>query len=105
MSAFPYERLEHFDKIVIEYAGSNDEGSINDITAVPLPEGVELADELYHEIEQAAYDLLEDHYGGWEINEGSHGEITVYPKDKRVLLHHGEIIESTNWIDKELIGQ
>lgn len=105
---FDYDKLAAFSKIVIEYSGSNDEGYIGEIRAEPrthprgeLP-GVEYGTELYKELEAAAYNLLQENFGGWETNEGSHGEITINVKERQVYLHHGRTIESTQWEDVEL---
>lgn len=94
-----YDRLGAFEKIVITYAGSNDEGYIEEITPEPLVEGMEISHELEHELEDAAYAVLEKHYAGWEINEGAHGHMTINVVERTVLLHHGTIREVTDWED------
>jgi hypothetical protein len=108
MAAFDeiYDQLGAFAKIVIEYRGSGDEGWIEDITgrsAEDVNDGVdvplEIEYDLYKELERAAHDVLDDHYAGWEINEGSHGHITITVKERQVFLHHGTIREITDWED------
>ena len=96
---FPYEELAEagIEKVVVEYSGSGDEGYINEIIAEPV--GIEYRDELYDLIRDVAYDLLEDNYAGWEINEGSQGEITLVVSEQKAYLHHGTIIETTEYED------
>lgn len=99
MTEIDYDLLKVFDKIVITYSGSGDEGYIDDIQPEPKLEGLELSRELQEYLEAVAYDILEDNWAGWEINEGSHGHMTINVKERNVFLHHGEIVESTNWHD------
>jgi len=99
----PWEKLVLFETVRIEYSGSGDEGYIEAVYPVPDPGGtVEFSHELTRELEDWAYDLLEEHYAGWEINEGSHGDITLFVKERKVLLHHGERVENTRWFDTEI---
>ena len=105
MSAFNYAELAAagFDAVKIEYSGSGDEGYINDIIPnPPLPEGMEMSSVLFGSIERAAYDLLQEHYGGWEINEGSSGEIAIDVKAGKCFVSHGWTVESVEHEDKEL---
>lgn len=101
-STIPYERLQAFEKVLIEYSGSGDEGYINDITAGPAIEGLAIDTELYQDLEDVAYDLLEENFGGWEINEGSAGTMTIDVKERKVSIHHGWTIETTEYEDKEI---
>lgn len=91
-----------FETVVVNYSGSSDEGYINDIEPSPLPEGTELSHELYETIERWAYDVLEEKHGGWEINEGSDGHITINVKARSAFLHHGQHYEQTRWFDSEV---
>ncbi len=102
MTALDYDRLATlpFKKFVITYAGSNDEGYVEEVSGF-IEDGVELdvGHDLQRELEEVAYDILESRYAGWEINEGSHGDITIDVVERKAYLHHGEIVESTNWTD------
>jgi hypothetical protein len=102
---FDYDRLARtgFDAIVIEYNGSNDEGWINHVFGRPASEDISLASDLIGELEQKAYDLLEDNYGGWEINEGSSGEIVIDLKERKTYLNHNWVVESTRSENIELV--
>ena len=46
-----------------------------------------------------AYNVLEKHYAGWEINEGSQGHITIVVGERKAYLHHGTNREITDWED------
>ena len=104
MSVFDYEALEALgiDTVTITYNGENDEGYIEEIE--PTPEVDEFYDgsELYDTIEQQAYAVLEREHGGWEINEGSHGHITITVKERKAFLHHGSHRVETDWFDKNI---
>ena len=104
MSTFAYDRLAEagYEKVLIEYAGSGDEGWINDITPHPGEALAELPSDLHSVLERQAYDVLEREYGGWEINEGSSGTITVLVKERRATISHGWIVETTQHEDKEI---
>lgn len=88
-----------FDQITITYYGEGDEGYINEITCYPEIEGVTLSDALCQDLEQIVYDILEQQAGGWEINEGSEGHVTIKVKEREVILHHGEHRVETDYTD------
>lgn len=98
---FDYDRLAAFEKVLILYNGHGDEGFINEIRPEPEIEGVTIADDLYEELESWASDVLEENFGGWEINEGSDGDITIDVKARTTLIHHGWVVESHNYEDVE----
>jgi hypothetical protein len=97
---FDYDALAAagFETVVIDYYGSSDEGYVNEVTPEPIPEGVEISDDLETSIKEAVYDILERHHGGWEINEGSEGKVTINVKARTATLSHGDRVESVNWL-------
>lgn len=95
----PYSKLQAFEKIVITYSGSGDEGYIDDVSPVPSVEDFDISYDLRRELEDEAHSILEKHYAGWEINEGSQGHITIDVAKRKVLLHHGTNREVTDWED------
>ena len=104
MSAlFDYDELAEagIEKVVVEYSGENDEGYVNDITPRPESGVLDYGTDLYRTIQDAAYDLLEKEWGGWEINEGSTGTITIDVKERTTELKHGENVVTQNWSTKE----
>lgn len=96
MTELDYSKLTAYEKVTIEYHGSGDEGFIEGITGLPIDLD---SDELEKYLESWAYDLLEENWGGWEINEGSQGTITIDVKAREVHVHHGENVEQVNWSD------
>lgn len=103
---FDYAALEAagITRVVIEYNGAGDEGWIDSITAEPDPDAIEYRTELYDTLKRQAYDLLEEHHGGWEINEGSTGTITLDVPFQRCRLNHGERYENVRWSQQEFVG-
>lgn len=103
MSVFDYDELAAagIETVVIEYSGSNDEGYINEITATP-EDAVDYGTDLYRELESLAYDVLSSRHGGWEINEGSDGTITINVKERKAVLKHGEIRHIHHWTTNEV---
>lgn len=53
-------------------------------------------------VEDFAYDALESHHGGWEINEGSQGEVVFLVKEGKIFLNHQQNIMSTEDSSDEL---
>jgi hypothetical protein len=102
----------------ISYSGSCDSGCINEVEAfdkdnkvIPLPQTLvpytfthttyNLEDAHYattttetkelplsEAVEQWCYDLLEEFYPGWEINEGSSGTIIIDPSGREGRIDH-----------------
>lgn len=96
-----YVRLARlpFKKYVITYSGSGDEGYVDDVSGYIDDVEVGVGHDLERELEEVAYDILEKYYAGWEINEGSRGELTIDVAEQKTYLHHGTIVESTEWED------
>jgi hypothetical protein len=93
-----------FNVVKVEYSGSGDEGWINDIVSVDpeLPEGMAFPGGLYEKVERTAYEVLEANFGGWEINEGSYGVITIHVAEKRTTLDHSWYVETVEHEEKEI---
>lgn len=98
---FDYAALEAagIEQVVVTYYGEGDEGSIDEIT--PEPFQVEYGSAIYDMIENAAIDLLEHEYPGWEINEGSRGHVTINVAERKMFLHHGTNVITTAYTDRE----
>jgi hypothetical protein len=64
-------------KLVTQYNGSGDSGYIEQVFINDVHEGEELNPDsgMWPKIENAAFAVLTYNYPGWEINEGSKGEI------------------------------
>ena len=79
------------ETVTAEYDGYGDSGQINDSdfgsSKVP-PSSASAVQDLF-------YDLLEEHYAGWEINEGSFGQFVWDVKADSINLVHNMRIEET----------
>ncbi|MGO9984620.1 MAG: DUF6878 family protein [Rhodomicrobium sp.] len=105
-------------KLLVNYSGSGDSGCIDDVEArnnedvvIPFPDtpvSITLTHTNYDfgtgqystasksvqtmplkdAVEQWCYDLLEEHYPGWEINEGSSGAIVIDPENRAGRIDH-----------------
>lgn len=76
--------------VTISYDGSGDSGYIDSVSIEPERDLTDAQQDL----EELAYDVLERKHGGWEINEGSCGTITINFTDNTVHIEHNERIES-----------
>lgn len=111
----------------ISYSGSNDSGSINEVEAhdqkgrpvdlPPTPVSYTLTHATYdfqtgtyaaektqtkdlplsEAVEQWCYDLLEEHYPGWEIDEGSDGIIVIDPAKRKGNIDHIQYFCESNY--------
>jgi hypothetical protein len=71
---------EGLDIMELRYNGGGDSGYI---------EGTfENGEEVPAEVEDFCYRILEDNYGGWEINEGSQGSFFFDLNEKTINLEH-----------------
>jgi hypothetical protein len=71
---------EGLDIMELRYNGGGDSGYI---------EGTfENGEEVPAEVEDFCYRILEDNYGGWEINEGSQGSFFFDLNEKTITLEH-----------------
>ena len=78
------------ETITAEYDGEGDEGQVGD----PNFGSVEVSDNLKNAVFDLFYDLLEDHYAGWEDNEGSFGEFAWnVMADTIQLVHNTRSVE------------
>jgi len=57
---------------------------------------------LYSEIEDLAYEALSVYYGGWEINEGSFGQLIFDVEDKVVRVSHYQRVSREEHSELEL---
>jgi hypothetical protein len=102
----------------VSYSGSGDSGAISDVSAwdkdnnpitlpdTPVPVTLSHTDfdfstgnystavssvktmKLTEAVEQWCYDLLEEHYPGWEIDDGSDGTIVIDPHKRTGNIEH-----------------
>jgi len=77
------------DSVTINYSGGGDSGAVDNDYESENGSGM-----VPNKIEDICYNLLEE-YGGWEINEGSQGNI-VFTKDDIDINHEWNIQEDYN---------
>lgn len=77
------------------------EGGIHLVDAAPELNGKHLAQSVSDAIETLAYDLLETHHGGWEINDGAYGEFVFDVEAQNINLEFNERYTATNLFEHE----
>jgi len=82
-----------FKTIKATFDGSGDSGYVEDIVSVEPK--IKLSKSLHSAIADLVYDVLEEKFGGWEINEGSQGTVHIYPQQKTcdVKIYHNIVHE------------
>ena len=85
-----FDELEIPDNgiLTVKYNGGGDSGFIENTFE-------EIGDQVPATIEDWCYNELEDHFGGWEINEGSDGEFVFDFNNMTITLNHSYNIEET----------
>jgi len=73
----------------LSFDGSGDSGQLHD--NIELSSGQSM--DIPSFIEEWCYDMLQYHFGGWEINEGSQGSFYFYPSRKLIELQFEQNIE------------
>ena len=87
-----FDTLENDDEIndrvlQLDYNGSGDSGYLED----DFTNG----DSVPAVVSDYAYRMLENNFGGWEINEGSQGNVVIDLDRKEITLNHTSNIEET----------
>ena len=75
----------NFSEGVVNFDGGGDSGEIYD----KITFDGDIEEEASEGVLNYLYDTLENFYGGWEINEGSHGEF-IFHKDGTLVLNFNE---------------
>jgi hypothetical protein len=85
-----FDELEIPDNgiLTVKYNGGGDSGFVENTFE-------EIGDQVPAAIEDWCYNELEDHFGGWEINEGSDGEFVFDFNNMTITLNHSYNIEET----------
>lgn len=85
-------------EIIIRYSGSGDEGFVSDINSDATdwepPHCV---------FEEPTYELLAEHRGGWDINEGSCGKFVIDLNAMKITLEHTNFVISEVEDDPEVL--
>lgn len=73
----------------VGYQGCSDNGEVLDVSCTnENGQTVIINTSIVNQIEALAYHLLEAHESGWEINEGSEGELTLNVKTGEIQINH-----------------
>ena len=85
-----FDELEIPDNgiLTVKYNGGGDSGFVENTFE-------EIGDQVPAAIEDWCYNELEDHFGGWEINEGSDGEFVFDFNNMTITLNHTYNIDET----------
>jgi hypothetical protein len=83
---------------VVEYSGYGDSGSIEGVHFTPLPQGENRA---YNAVENFVYAHLPD---GWEINEGSDGEVTIDVPGRTASFEHDQNVHVKQRESYKVVG-
>lgn len=86
---FNYMNSKNYNEGVIDFDGGGDSGQISDTISY---DGVK-SQKIPKDVESFLYEWPQNHFGGWEINEGSQGNFTFLPKESIVILDFGENVE------------
>lgn len=88
--------IDSTEPLELTYEGSGDSGFISN--------EFDNGELVPNEIQNWCYNRLEHAHGGWEINEGSQGSFTFYPKERTIELSHSyneEISDSVTVFEAE----
>lgn len=86
-------------KLTVNYSGSGDEGSVDDIDVEP--EGVAIPSELEKQISDLADEFLYAVHGTWEDGDGGTGTIVIDPVAGTIVNEHGWYFTDATYETKE----
>jgi len=84
----------------IHYDGYGDSGSVERVTATAGEVEIELPEPLSEKLAEAADCLLPF---GWEINDGSFGELVIDVAARKVTREHNWRVEETEYEEEEFL--
>lgn len=112
---FEFLATHGIKRVTAAFDGCGDSGQIDEIQAfitegaaeLPIDEfrmpewqvdqnGEAFAQSISDVLETLAYDLLETHHGGWEINDGAYGEFVFDVEAQTISLEFNERYTATN---------
>jgi hypothetical protein len=83
-------RKLNVDWVYAYYDGCGDSGQIETLEFKPVTPGA-----LETEVKDLFYEVLADHYAGWELDEGSYGHFEWDVKEDTINLEHSTRTEMT----------
>ncbi len=91
-------------RIEVDYSGAGDSGNIDAVHFISKKgKEIEMDDkEVREAVEEFAYAQLEEHYGGWEINDGSQGKMIIDVTNGKASFEHEWNVMETQEDNKEV---
>lgn len=90
-------------QVTATYSGSGDSGCVDVIEAFnEQKQSLKIEKTFHRQIEDYCYGILEDKHGGWELNEGSSGTITIDVNANKVTIEHEEYFTESKSSTTEL---
>lgn len=86
-------------KLTVNYSGSGDEGSVDDIDVEP--EGLAISSKLEKQISDLADEFLYAAHGTWEDGDGGTGTIVIDPVAGTIVNEHGWYFTDATYETKE----
>jgi hypothetical protein len=86
-------------RLTVNYSGSGDEGSIDEIDVEP--EGLALPHELEEQISDLADEFLYSEHGTWGDGDGATGTIVIDLVEGKIINEHGWYFTDVNYETKE----
>ncbi len=108
-------RKQKIKSLRVSYIGSRDEGSIETIERYPRTssskrpviicstgrEYAPLEEEYIDPAERIFYDILDDNFEGWEINDGGSGTIYWDMKNDTIKICHNQMVTESIYEERE----
>ena len=85
-------------KIYVPYNGSGDSGSVENPEFYPKSD-FSLNEQLTDFLCDTTYSLLEKYHCGWEINDGSFGNLVIDCNTGQVTLEHNDYYTESNYTE------
>jgi len=93
------EKFPTLVSAIVTFSGSGDEGNcgVEEVIWENDDNEFDIEDDLI----DIAYDILEDYYSGWEINDGSDGRISINFETSKCVVNYSELVWSDD-VSKEI---
>lgn len=96
----------NFHSLTISYSGYGDSGAIDHVVMEKEKNQrvtINLEDVCKNALYEFFYLYMDEKFPGWELNSGSYGNLTIIPKEDKILIEHDHeyIIEMTETFSLE----
>jgi hypothetical protein len=93
------EKFPALVSAIVTFSGSGDEGNCEVEEVIWENDDNEF--DIENDLIDIGYDILEDHYRGWEINDGSDGRISINFETSKCVVNYSELVWSDD-VSKEI---